>query len=107
MVSSKLSSTHEVDHTLRAELEFKASARRNKLLGYWLADEMGLGEEAAEEYAMEVVRADLAESGHEDVVRKVMTDIQEKGLDIAEDRLRQEMDHLLRVARGQIEDENQ
>ena len=106
MVSSKLSSTHEVGHVLKADLEFKASARRNKLLGYWLADKMGLGEEAAEDYAMEVVRADLEEPGHEDVVRKVMSDIREKGLGVAEDRLRQEMEHLLQVARGQIEDEN-
>ena len=106
MVSSKLSSTHEVDHALRAELEFKASARRNKLLGYWLADEMGLGEEAAEEYAMEVVRADLEEAGHEDVVRKLMADIEEKGLNVPESQVRHELEHLLRVARCQTEDEN-
>ena len=106
MVSSKLSSTHEVDHVLKADLEFKASARRNKLLGYWLADKMGLDDEAAEAYAMEVVRADLEEPGHEDVVRKVMADVREKGLDVGEDRLRQEMEHLLHVARSQIEDEN-
>ncbi len=106
MVSSKLSSTHEVDHALRAELEFKASARRNKLLGYWLADEMGLDDAAAEEYAMEVVRADLEEPGHEDVVRKIMADVKEKALDVTDSQVRHEIEHLLQVARGQIEDEN-
>ena len=105
MVSRKMSSSHEVDHALRADLEFKASARRTKLLGYWLADKMGLGEAESEEYAKQVVRSDLEEPGEEDVVRKVMTDIKEKGLDVTEGLLRQEMEHLLRVARGQIEDE--
>jgi hypothetical protein len=106
MVSNKLSSTHEVDHALRADLEFKANARRNKLLGYWLADEMGLGEAEAEEYAHEVVRTDLEEPGHEDVVRKLMTDIEAKGLNVTESQVRHEIEHLLHVARGQIEDEN-
>ena len=105
MISKKFSSSHEVDHALKAELEFKASARRNKLLGYWLADRMGLGEAEAEEYAKQVIRSDLEEPGEENVVRKVMADIKEKGLAVTEGMLRQEMEHLLRVARGQIEDE--
>jgi len=105
MVLKKLSSSHEVGHALEAELEFRASARRNKLLGYWIAEKMGLGEAESEEYAKQVIRADLEEPGEEDVVRKVMGDIQDKGLDVTEDLLRQEMEHLLRVARGQIEDE--
>jgi hypothetical protein len=105
MISKRFSSSHEVDHALKAELEFKASARRNKLLGYWLADRMGLGEAEAEEYAKQVIRSDLEEPGEEDVVRKVMADIKEKGLAVTEGMLRQEMEHLLRVARGQIEDE--
>ena len=99
----KLTSTHEVDHALKEELEFKAMARRNKLVGLWLADRMGLGE--ADAYAMDVVRADLEEPGEEDVVRKVMADIRERDLDITEAELRKEMAHLLKVARGQIEDE--
>ena len=107
MVLKKLSSSQEVGHALKAELEFKASARRNKLLGYWLAEKMGLGEAEAEEYARQVVRSDLEEPGEEDLVRKVMSDIQDRGLDVTEDLLRQEMERLLRVARGQIVDEIQ
>jgi hypothetical protein len=105
--NKKLSSTHEVDHALQADLEFKALARRNKLLGYWLADMMGKSESEAEEYAMEVVRADLEEPGDEDVVRKVMADVNENGLPVTEDKLREEIEHYLHVARGQIEDESQ
>mgnify|MGYP001315783990 CR=1 FL=1 len=95
----------ESDFDRRGEEDFKVTARRNKLLGYWLAEKAGLGEAEAEEYARQVVRSDLDEPGEEDVVRKVMSDIDEKGLGITEDLLRQEMDRLLKVARGQIEEQ--
>ena len=37
MLLTKLSSSYEVGHALMTELEFKASAWRNKLIGCWLA----------------------------------------------------------------------
>src|SRR5919112_5415398 len=37
------------------ELRFKATARRNKLLGLWAAEKMGLSGPAADAYAKEVV----------------------------------------------------
>ena len=39
--------------------EFRAIARRNKLLGLWAAGLMGKSDEAAADYAMSVVKADL------------------------------------------------
>lgn len=56
-----------------AEMMFKASARRNKMLGKWLAGELKIAD--AEAYAKSVVMADLEEAGDEDVMRKVMADI--------------------------------
>ena len=53
------------------ELKFKATARRNRLLGLWAAGEMGIAGDAAQAYAREVVKADLAEPGEEDVFRKI------------------------------------
>ena len=52
------------------ELKFRATARRNKLLGLWAADQLGLTGDEAQAYAREVIKADLAEPGDEDVVRK-------------------------------------
>ncbi|HCR66477.1 MAG TPA: DUF1476 domain-containing protein, partial [Oceanicaulis sp.] len=49
------------------ELEFKAVARRNKLLGLWAAELMGLTGDDAEAYGKEVVKADFEEAGDEDV----------------------------------------
>ena len=59
------------------ELEFKITARRNKLFGEWLAGEFGLQGDEVGAYAKEVIIADLDEPGDEDIIRKVMADIAE------------------------------
>ncbi|NBQ49447.1 MAG: DUF1476 domain-containing protein [Marivivens sp.] len=45
-----------------AEMQFKAEARRNKLLGLWAAELLGKSGEDANAYAAEVVKADLQET---------------------------------------------
>ncbi len=87
---------------LDSEKEFKATARRNKLLGLWLAEQMGMSGADADAYAREVIASDFEEPGDEDVYRKVMGDIEKKGLDISEHRLRKQMADLLEDARRQI-----
>lgn len=61
-----------------AEMQFRAVARRNKRLGLWAADLLGKSGADAEAYAMEVIRADFEEAGHEDVFRKVAHDLDGK-----------------------------
>lgn len=87
------------------ETLFKINARRNKLLGLWAAGEMGLTGDAADAYARDVIKSDFEEAGHEDVFRKVWGDLQAKGSDISEHRLRQRMADLLDEARQQITSE--
>ena len=57
------------------EMQFRAEARRNKLMGLWVADILGKTGDEAEAYARDVVKADFEEAGHEDVMRKVMADL--------------------------------
>jgi hypothetical protein len=83
-------------------LRFRAEARRNKLLGLWAAEKMGLSGSAAEEYAKEVVRADVAEAGEEDVFRKVRKDFDAKGVQQSDHQIRRTMDDLMKTARHQI-----
>ena len=61
-----------------AEMQFKAEARANKLLGLWAADLLGKSGDAAAAYATEVVKSDFEEAGHEDVYRKVSGDLGDK-----------------------------
>ena len=84
------------------ELQFKATARRNRLLGLWAAGLMGITGEAAEAYAKEVVKADFEKPGEDDVVDKVMADFKAKGVAQSEHQLRRKMDELLGVAKQQI-----
>ena len=58
-----------------AEMQFKAEARCNKLLGLWAAGLLGKDGDDAEAYAKEIVKADFEEAGNEDVYRKLFTDI--------------------------------
>jgi len=85
-----------------AEMQFKAEARRNKLLGLWAADKMGMSADEAAAYAKAVVVADLEEAGDEDVYRKVMGDFQAKAIDVAETELRSKMQELLAEAKHQV-----
>ena len=86
------------------EFEFKATARRNKLLGLWAAERLGLSGGDAEAYAKEVVVADFEEPGDEDVLRKVAEDLDGKGVTAAD--IRREMDRLMPIAAGQVESES-
>ena len=49
----------EAKYAHDADMQFKADARRNKLLGLWAAELMGLSGEAAANYAKEVVKSDF------------------------------------------------
>ena len=88
------------------DLQFRTMVRRNKLLGLWVARELlGHDGDAAEAYAKEVVASDLDEPGPDDVVRKIMGDLEAKGVDYNEHRLRHRMDELLVEAKHQIMNE--
>ncbi|MEL0435691.1 DUF1476 domain-containing protein [Phycobacter sp. K97] len=81
------------------EMQFKAQARCNKLLGLWAAEKLGKSGAEADGYAKTVVVSDFEEAGHEDVVRKVAADLD--GLASA-DEIRAKMAELLPVAKEQI-----
>ena len=87
------------------ELKFKATARRNRLIGLWAAELMGITGDAAQAYAREVVKADLAEPGDEDVFRKIRADFDAKGVSQSDHQIRRKIDELMGEAIGQIEAE--
>lgn len=82
-----------------AEMQFKAEARRNKLLGLWVAELLGKSGDEAAAYAKEVVKADFEEAGDEDVFRKVAGDLGDKA---DENTIRSKMLELMAVAKDQI-----
>jgi hypothetical protein len=84
------------------ELRFKATARRNKLLGLWAAEKLGKSGADADAYAKSVIIADMEEAGDEDVVRKIRKDFDAAGVTQSDHQIRRTMDELLAVAAEEI-----
>jgi len=82
-----------------ADMQFRAEARRDKLLGLWAAALLGKSGDAANEYAMTVVAADMEKPGSEDVVAKVASDLAGKA---SEGEIRAKLSELLAVAKAQL-----
>ena len=92
----------EAKFKLDQETEFRVAARCNKLLGLWLAEKLGINESEVADYAGSVVTADLEEPGHEDVIRKCMADINERGANVSEAELRAKYAECAEEAHKQI-----
>ena len=84
------------------ELQFKAGARRNKLLGLWAAEKMGLSGADSAAYAKSVVVADFEEAGDEDVFRKIRGDFDAKKIEQSDHQIRRTMAELMTTAIEQI-----
>ena len=84
------------------ELRFKATARRNKLLGLWAAEKMGLTGADADSYALSVVMADFEEPGDHDVVRKIRKDFDAKGVVQSDHQISRTMSELMAKAVADI-----
>jgi hypothetical protein len=76
------------------ELRFKATARRNKLLGLWAAEKLGLAREAAEAYAKAFVLADIESTGDHDVFGRIRKDFDAKGVNLSDHQIRRTIDEL-------------
>jgi hypothetical protein len=84
------------------ELRFKATARRNRMLGKWAAERLGLSGAETDAYAKEVVMADFEEAGDDDVFRKVRKDLDAGGVAATDDEIRGVMLELMARAVEQI-----
>ncbi|MFP6705890.1 MAG: DUF1476 domain-containing protein [Alphaproteobacteria bacterium] len=98
----KRQKSFEAKYAHDQETLFKIGARRNKLLGQWMAGQLGLEGDVVDDYAKAVIISDFEKPGDEDVFEKVWTDVQEKGLGLSEDVVRQKMQDLLETAREQV-----
>ena len=85
------------------DLRFKAESRRNKMLGEWAAEKLGITGSGIEDYVKSVRKADLAEKGDDDVLRKLREDFASKGVAISDQDIRSAMDQFLAKAVHDIE----
>jgi hypothetical protein len=87
------------------ELEFKATSRRNKLLGLWAANLLGIHGAEAEAYAKTIIKAELAPHGEQAVADKIMADFKSHGVDMSDHRLKKQMSELMSTAVAQVHSE--
>ena len=80
------------------ELQFKISAKKNKYIAEWVSNILGFKEEKKEQYIQEVIKADFAEAGDEDVFRKVKSDLKDKKID--DNEIRDKMKELNEKAKS-------
>jgi hypothetical protein len=93
---------YEAKYAHDADLEFRVTARRNKLLGLWTAEKLGLTDAESEAYAKSVVQADFEETGDEDVIRKVIGDLLKGGIETSDIEIREMLSKKTTEAREQI-----
>jgi hypothetical protein len=84
------------------ELKFKATARRNKLLGLWAAEKLGLTGAEADSYALSVVMADLEAGADHDVAGKIRKDFAAKGVNQSDHQIARTMTELMAKAVADI-----
>jgi hypothetical protein len=83
-------------------LKFKATARRNKLLGLWAAEKLGLKDAEAQAYAKAVVLSDIEQTGEGDLFNKLRTDFDSKGVALSDHQIRRTMDELMARAVAEV-----
>ena len=71
------------------EKQFKINAKKNKYLGESASQILGYDEENQKQYIQDVIKADFAEAGDEDVFRKLNADLKDRN--ISEEDIRKKM----------------
>ncbi len=71
------------------EKQFKINAKKNKFLAEWASQILGHNDDKQKQYVQDIIKADFAEVGDEDVFRKLNTDLKDKN--ISEEEIRKKM----------------
>ena len=80
------------------EIQFKLTARRNRLFAEWAAAKLGLAEGKQAAFVDNVIASDLAEPGDSDILRKVKADFDQASVSVTEEELRDRLASAKQVA---------
>ncbi|HLN08215.1 MAG TPA: DUF1476 domain-containing protein [Xanthobacteraceae bacterium] len=84
------------------ELRFKATARRDRMLGLWAAGLLGLADAEADAYAKALVMVALDTPGADVIFKKIRADFDAKGVAQSDHQIRRHMDELMAQAVAQV-----
>jgi len=77
------------------ELQFKVQARSNKYIGEFVSQKINMNEDEKKKYVQEIIKADMEESGTEDVFRKIKKDFEKASITIDDKEIRDQMEKAL------------
>ena len=80
------------------ELQFKINAKKNKYIAEWVSDVLEFNEDQKKQYIQDVIKADFAEAGDEDVFRKIKSDLIDKNIN--DNEIRSKMKELNEKAKS-------
>ena len=80
------------------ELQFKINARKNKYIAEWVSDVLEFNADQKKQYIQDVIKADFAEAGDEDVFRKIKSDLIDKNIN--DNEIRSKMKELNEKAKS-------
>jgi hypothetical protein len=81
------------------ELDFRARARRDRMVGAWAAEKLGLNASEAEAYSLSLVTTDLSEHGDADVIRKLKTDFAARNVAVSDHQIERTLAEKMAEAR--------
>jgi hypothetical protein len=92
----------EAKFALDEEFKFKATARRNRLMGHWAAEKLNLTGPAADTYAKDIVKIDLESPGTDSVFKKIRTDFDAHNVAQSDHQIRRTMDDFMARATTEL-----
>lgn len=84
------------------ELRFRATARRDKMLGLWVAEKLGLTGAEAQNYAEGLVSLSVTLPKDDDLVAKLLSEFKARGVSQSEHQIRRTLKELMDKAQKQI-----
>ena len=84
------------------EEEFKAHARRDRLVAEWAGARMGLKDRELGDYVTTIWREDLKHPGDEDVAQRIYADLHARDGAVTEAQVREQMELFLQQARTEL-----
>ena len=88
-----------------AEMNFKAEARRNRLLAAWVGEKLGMSDEETKAYSGTLIAADLKDAGDDDVIDRIMADAKERNVALDRAEIKAKSGEFLTQTRAQLMDE--
>ncbi len=89
--------TFENEFAHQNTIKFRATARRDKLVGEWAAEQLGLTGEADNDYQRTISRAQIV-GGEDCLIKKLAEDLQIKSADISVNDIHQKIYECLEKA---------